>query len=82
MLAAQQQQEKSAEAQVQAGAADELDLLNANLEFNSARLVLLDSETKSQSALGALEDALQRPADSIAAVIEKISFETPNHSSQ
>ena len=77
LLAAQSQQEKSAEAQVQAGAADELDLLNAQLEFNSAALVQLDSEIKSQSALGALEDALQRPADSIAAVIEKISSETP-----
>ena len=77
LLAAQQQQEKSAEAQVQAGAADELDLLNAQLEFNSAALVQLDSEIKSQSALGALEDALQRPADSIAAVIEKISSENP-----
>ena len=77
LLAAQSQQEKSAEAQVQAGAADELDLLNAQLEFNSAALVQLDSEIKSQSALGALEDALQRPADSIAAVIEKISSENP-----
>ena len=77
LLAAQQQQQKSAEAQVKAGAMDELDLLNAQLEFNSARLVLLDSETKSQSALGALEDALQFPADSISAVIEKISSEDP-----
>jgi outer membrane protein TolC len=82
LLAAQQQQQKSAEAQLKAGAADELDLLNAQLEFNSARLVLLDSETKSQSVLGALEDALQRPADSITAVIEKISSENPNHSSK
>ena len=77
LLAVQQQQEKSAEAQVQAGAADELDLLNAQLEFASAQLVRLDSEAKLQSALGALEDALQRPADSIAAVIQKISTETP-----
>jgi hypothetical protein len=29
-----------------------------------------------------LEDALQRPADSIAAVIEKISTENPDHSSK
>ena len=78
LLAAQQQQEKSTEAQVRAGAADELDLLNAQLEFASAELVQLDSEMKSQSALGALEDALQRPADSIATVIEKISSENPN----
>jgi outer membrane protein TolC len=78
LLAVQQQQQKSAEAQIKAGAADELDLLNAQLEFQSARLVLLDSETKLQSALGALEDALQLPADSLAAVIRKISSENPN----
>jgi outer membrane protein TolC len=77
LLAVQQQQEKSAEAQVQAGAADGLDLLNAQLEFNSASLVQLDSAVKTQAALGVLEDALQLPADSIAAVIEKISTENP-----
>jgi outer membrane protein TolC len=82
LLAVQQQSKKSAEVQVQAGAADELDRLNAELEFDSAALVQLDSETKSQTALGALEDALQRPADSIAAAIEKISSENYNHSSK
>ena len=51
--------------------------LNAQLEFTSAALVQLDSELKSQTALGALEAALQLPADSIAAVIGKISAENP-----
>ena len=79
---AEQQQQKSAEAQLAAGAADQLDLLNAQLELDNAALTQLDGEAKLQAALGALENALQRPADSIAAVIEKISTENPNPSSE
>lgn len=82
LLAVQEQSKKSAEVQARAGAADELDRLNAELEFNSAALVQLDSEAKSQTALGVLEDALQRPADSIAAAIEKISAEKNNQASK
>jgi outer membrane protein TolC len=72
LLAAQQQQEKSAEAQVQAGAADELDLVSAQLEFTSAALVQLDSEMKSQTALGQLEDALQSPLTLPEAVVQQL----------
>ena len=78
LLTAQQEQQKSVAAQLQAGASDQLDLLNAELELMSAQLAQLDNQMKFQSAFGALEDALQRPADSIAAVIEKISSENPN----
>ena len=76
-LAAEQQQQKSAEAQLQSGAADQLDLLNAQLEMSNAQLAQLDSEAKLQISFGALEDALQRPADSIAAAVEKLSSENP-----
>ncbi len=82
VLAAEQQQLKSAQAQLQAGAADQLDSLNAQLELSNAQLAQLDNEAKLQTAFGALEDALQRPADSIAAVIEKISAANPNQSSK
>lgn len=73
LFESEQQQQKFAEAQLKAGAADSMDAANAELEFDSAALARLDSEEKFQSAIGALEDALQRPADSIAATIEKIS---------
>lgn len=77
LLAAEQQQQKSAEAQLAAGAGDQLDLLTAQLELSNAALAQLDNETRLQTAFGALEDALQRPADSIAAVIKNISIENP-----
>jgi cobalt-zinc-cadmium efflux system outer membrane protein len=73
LIAAEQQQEKSTEAQLAAGAGDHLDLLNAQLESASAALTRLDNEEKLQTAVGALEDALQQPGDTLAAAIEKIS---------
>ncbi|MGA9042335.1 MAG: TolC family protein, partial [Terriglobales bacterium] len=82
VLASEQQQQKSTQAQLEAGAADYLDSLNAQLELINARLAQLDNVAKLQTAYGALEDALQRPTDSIAAVIETISTENPNHSSK
>ena len=75
LLAAEQQQEKSAQAQFQAGASDRLEVLNAQLESANAALTRLENEEKLQSALGALEDALQQPADSLAAVIQKMTSE-------
>jgi outer membrane protein TolC len=73
LLAAEKQQEQSAEAQLQAGAADSLEVLNAQLESANAALAALDNEEKLQSALGALEDAMQEPADSLAIVIQKMT---------
>jgi outer membrane protein TolC len=61
-------QQKSVAAQIKAGAAEQMDLLNAEMEFNSVRLAQLDSEAQLQSAIGALEDALQRPADDFDAL--------------
>ena len=73
LLAAEKQQEQSAQAQLQAGASDRLDVLNARLESANAELTRLDNEEKLQAALGTLEDALQQPADSLGAVIQRIS---------
>jgi cobalt-zinc-cadmium efflux system outer membrane protein len=61
LLAAEQRQQTSAEAQVAAGANDRLDLLNAQLELASTRLTQLDNQAKLQTAFGALEDAVQSP---------------------
>jgi outer membrane protein TolC len=65
LLAAEERQQKSTQAQLAAGAADELDSLNGLLELNSATLSNLDGQARFQTALGALEDALQRPADAL-----------------
>ena len=78
LLTSEQRQQKSAEAQIQAGASDRLDGLNAELELSNAELGRLDNEARLQTAQAALEDALQLPADSLSAVIEKISMESPN----
>jgi outer membrane protein, heavy metal efflux system len=73
LLAAERRQEKSAEAQIKAGASDRVDGLNAELELSSAELARLDNEAKLQTALAALEDALQEPADSMATVIDRLA---------
>jgi outer membrane protein, heavy metal efflux system len=48
-------------AQLKVGAADQLDLLNAQFEFAAAELVQLEGEIKLQQAAARLEDAVQRP---------------------
>jgi outer membrane protein TolC len=63
-LAEEQAKSRDAiEAQVKAGAAAPLDLLNAQLEFAAAESGQLEGRVKLQQALAALEDAAQRPID-------------------
>ena len=78
LLAAEQRQQKSAQAQLEVGAADQLDSLNAQLELDSALLAQLENETQLQEALGQLEDALQSPLtlpDSVIQQMQKNSGE-------
>jgi len=63
LLAAERQQQQSVEAELKAGAADQLDMLNVQLELGVATLARLDGQARLQQSLGALEDALQRPMD-------------------
>jgi outer membrane protein TolC len=75
LLAAEQQQQKSAQAQLEVGAADQLDSLNAQLELDGASLAQLENESQLQQSLGQLEDAVQSPltlADSIIQKIQKV----------
>ena len=61
-LAADQAKSRDAiAAQVKAGAAAPLDLLNAQLEFAVAQAGQLETQVKKQQSLAALEDAVQRP---------------------
>jgi len=58
---AQAKRRDAVAAQLKAGAADQVDLLNAEFESATYELVALDNQIKLQQALGALEDAIQRP---------------------
>lgn len=68
---------ESVAAQVRAGATDQLDLLNARLESAVAELLRLDGQTKLQQAVGALEDAVQRPLNLPDAIFQSARRETP-----
>jgi outer membrane protein, heavy metal efflux system len=72
-LAADQAKSRDAiDAQVKAGAAAPLDLLNAQLEFAVAQAGQLEAQVKRQQSLAALEDAVQRPMALItSAMIER-----------
>jgi len=59
---------------LKAGAADQLDLLNAQLELGVATLAQLDGQARLQQSLGALEDALQRPMDETEGAISTSSL--------
>jgi outer membrane protein, heavy metal efflux system len=61
LLAAQRRQQESVAQQVRAGAADRLDLLTVELELATSELALEDGQARLHQALGALEDAVQRP---------------------
>ena len=60
----------SVSAQVKAGASNELELLNAQFEAASTALLELDGQIKMQQALGALEDAVQRPFELPPAIFQ------------
>jgi outer membrane protein TolC len=64
LLTAQRQQQASVEQQLKAGAADRLEVLTSQLEVATSELALEDSQAKLHLALGALEDAVQRPQPS------------------
>ena len=72
LAAAQASSRDAVAAQVSAGAAAPLDLLNAQLELAEAEEVQLEARIKRQQAVAALEDAVQRPIEMITpAVIER-----------
>ncbi len=54
-------QEKTAQAMLEAGESSRVDLIGVRLQLSASAIARLDSLTKSQQALGQLEDALQSP---------------------
>ncbi len=63
LLLAQRKQQESVQSIFDAGGADRLVLHSAQIEYSSAELSRSDALVKTQQALGALEDAMQRPLD-------------------
>jgi outer membrane protein TolC len=61
LAAAQKNQSDAVAAQVQAGASDQVDLLNSQIELAAGELAQLDGHVKLQQSFAALEDAVQRP---------------------
>lgn len=61
LAGAQAKQRDLIESEFKAGAVERIDLLGAQIEFQSAALAELDARVKFQQAVGALEDAVQRP---------------------
>jgi outer membrane protein TolC len=64
-------QEKTAKAMLEAGETSKADLVALQLQLSASELSRLDALTKSQQALGQLEDALQSPRGLSPAVWEK-----------
>jgi outer membrane protein TolC len=64
-------QEKTAKAMLEAGETSKADLVALQLQLSASELSRLDALTKSQQALGQLEDALQSPLGLSPAVWEK-----------
>jgi hypothetical protein len=56
------------DASLRAGAADQVDLITARIEFATTDLSRLDALVKKQQAVGLLEDALQRPFDALSTI--------------
>jgi outer membrane protein TolC len=63
LWSAAERQQQSVAAQAKAGAAARMDLASAEIDLAAVRLAQLDNEAQAQTALGALEDALQQPSE-------------------
>jgi outer membrane protein, heavy metal efflux system len=70
LLSQQRERATRLEQQVTAGAAERLELLNAQLEVRVIELAALDNQIKLQQAVGALEDAVQRPLNLSPALLQ------------
>ena len=70
LVASQSAQRALVQQELQAGAVDRLDLLTADLELNAAAVTQLDAFVRLQQAVGALEDAVQRPTPLPASLFE------------
>ena len=70
VTATQRKQLEAVEGQVRAGAADQVDLLNARIEFGVGEVARVETLIKINQAVAAMEDAVQRPIDLPAVNLE------------
>jgi cobalt-zinc-cadmium efflux system outer membrane protein len=77
LAAAEANRRTNVEAQLKAGAADEVELLTAQLEMSTTELARFDGQIKLQQAIGALEDAIQLPIVSIPAIFQADKSNAP-----
>lgn len=69
LLELQTRQQKFVEDQLKAGEIDRLQVLTAQMEFQSAKILQLDAQTRARKALADFEDAVQQPFDSQPAML-------------
>ena len=69
LAAAQKSQSDAVAQQFQAGASDQVDVLNSQLELAAGELAQLDARVKLQESFAALEDAVQRPIGAVNASV-------------
>jgi len=73
LAASQKRRSEALEAQLKAGAADQFDWLNSQIELSANEMLQLNARVKLQQSFGALEDAVQRPIDSMrSSLIEQV----------
>ena len=68
LLRTQREGKDATEVQFKAGAVSQIELLDAQLQLATAELLRFDAAVRFQQTLGALEDAIQRPAELLTAV--------------
>ncbi len=68
LLQTQRKQLEAQQAAFAAGAADQLELQHARLETRVSELTLLEAQGRAQQAIGQLEEALQRPFESLSVI--------------
>jgi outer membrane protein TolC len=78
LMAAQKKQQEAIAAQLKAGAADQLEALNAQAELLATEVLRLDTRARAMDALGQLEDAMQRPFDALSSIEQSPRMTTQN----
>ncbi len=66
LTSAQAKQHEAVAAQLKSGASDQLELLNVTVELRAGELLQADAAAQLAQAFGALEDAVQKPLNSIS----------------
>jgi outer membrane protein TolC len=75
---AQARRQDTIQEQVKAGAAERLDVLNAQLEYNTSELARAEGKLRLDQALAALQDVWQQPFPGADAIFKPIKADEHN----